>query len=213
MKAEIEERFRTNLARVEHFVATYTAVRDDMIAAGLRDGARGRATVVETDFLRAAVVFLHAALEDFVRSLLAWKLPIASGAALDEIPVRLGSKKVDKLSLAQVAQHRGLTLDDVVRASVDAWLDDSSFNHPGQIEDDLQRVGVAPAVVAPFKAYLGPMIQRRHLIVHRADRNMASGRGHHGAMSIGRDEVSAWVTNVRSFGEAVLAAIGDEASP
>jgi hypothetical protein len=67
MKSEIEIRFKSNLERVDHLVALY-----DTATTG-----PGRRPVDKSDILRSAVVFLHATLEDFLRSLLEWKLPTA----------------------------------------------------------------------------------------------------------------------------------------
>ena len=63
MKPEIEHRFADNLTRVESLVAAY----DTQVAAR---GAAGRVAVPTADLLRAAVVFLHATLEDLLRSAL-----------------------------------------------------------------------------------------------------------------------------------------------
>ncbi len=60
MKEAVATRLQWNLDRVKHLVAVY----------GQLEQASGRPTVQQADILRAAVVFLHATLEDFLRGLL-----------------------------------------------------------------------------------------------------------------------------------------------
>ena len=78
MKTEIENRFNGNLERVGHLVEIY-----ETLTTG-----PGRRPVDTSDILRSAVVFLHAALEDFLRSLLEWKLPSAQASYLKDIPLK-----------------------------------------------------------------------------------------------------------------------------
>jgi hypothetical protein len=76
MRTEIESRFKANLARVRQLVQTYE---------GLVGGGAGRSSVANTDILRAAVVLLHATMEDLIRSVSEWKLPTAPAAAFHEM--------------------------------------------------------------------------------------------------------------------------------
>jgi hypothetical protein len=50
-------------------------------------------------------------------------------------------------------------------------------------------------------------MSRRHLIVHRADRNVTSGPGQHRAASISRKQVEKWIDVVERFGTAILACL------
>jgi hypothetical protein len=118
MKPEIESRFTENLDRVKHLVDVYQAA-----ASG-----PGRRNVGTTDVLRAAVVFLHATLEDLLRSLLEWKLPGAAAEHLRDIPLE-GKEARTKFTLDELAAHRGKTVDDLIARSVYASLEDSNFNH------------------------------------------------------------------------------------
>ena len=72
----ISDNFNENLARVENLVVTYESHPDTQ--------GRGRKSAELLDILRAAVVFLHAALEDALRSIARWKLPAAGSAVLDD---------------------------------------------------------------------------------------------------------------------------------
>ena len=64
--ALIRQRFGENLDRVRNLVSLYSS----SVGVG-----QGRRTVQDADILRAAVVLLHATLEDLLRSLAEWKLP------------------------------------------------------------------------------------------------------------------------------------------
>jgi hypothetical protein len=59
-------------------------------------------------------------------------------------------------------------------------------------------------VVEPYRDSLGPMMKRRHWIVHRADRNELTGLGHHRTKSIDKGTVNGWLDAIRAFGDAVL---------
>jgi hypothetical protein len=156
MKTEIENRFNGNLERVEHLVALY-----ETLTTG-----PGRRPVDTSDILRSAVVFLHATLEDFLRSLLEWKLPSAQA----------------------IADH----------------LERSNFNNPGDVSSVLESIGLMRSLLDPYRNKLGPMMKRRHWIVHRADRNNATGSGQHAALGLPKATVEAWSIAVKQFGTSVL---------
>lgn len=194
MKSEIESRFFGNLDRVKHLVDTYEAA-----ALG-----SGRRAVDTSDTLRAAVVFAHATLEDLLRSLLSWKLPLAAAVHLKDIPLN-GKKPRSSFTLDDLASFRGSSVDDLISRSVESYLDRSNFNDPGEVDSVLQRIGLATTVFDPYRDTLGPMMKRRHWIVHRADRNTATGRGHHRARTLQQTTVEAWSEALRNFGADVFA--------
>lgn len=83
-----------------------------------------------TDRLRAAVVFLHATMEDVLRSVLAWKWPMTDARAqLKDIGVLVGGEPQQKVTQADLIAHRGSSVDDVIRASIAAYLEKSNFNN------------------------------------------------------------------------------------
>jgi hypothetical protein len=101
---------------------------------------------------------------------------------------------------------RGKTVEEVIRESVESYLDRSNYNNCKEITGALEAVGVkvdAGVCDATFPRML-EMIERRHQIVHRADRNDAGGTGNHRVSSIGRDKVRDWISAVRTFSNAVL---------
>jgi hypothetical protein len=206
MKAEILSRFGDNLARVESLVAAYEAA---LSARGGGSRVSGRVAVTTTDLLRAAVVFLHATIEDLLRSALDWRLPLAAPEHLANVPL-VDCKKGGQepyCDLSDLARHRGKTVDLILQESVTAHLADSNFNHPGQIVNVLVALGLATSILDPYKNTLGPMMARRHWIVHRADRNEMPGQGQHVAKSLSLTTVNRWRDAVRDFGADFTAAL------
>lgn len=196
MKQEIEERFTENLERVTHLVDVYQSAVP----------GPGRQPVGTADVLRAAVVFLHATLEDLLRSVLMWKLPVARAEHLRDVPLE-GKKPRSTFTLDELTPYRGNTVDDLIARSVLASLEQSNFNNPAEVDRVLEKVGLARALLDPYRNKLGPMMARRHWIVHRADRNTASGRGHHAARPLQQAAVAGWQRAVEQFGRDVLAGL------
>lgn len=194
MKDEIMQRFESNLSRVRHLVTAYE---------GALPGTQGRPSVATTDILRAAVVFLHAALEDLLRALLEWKLPLAKAEQLDD--VQLLGEKLRKYTLADFAKHRGSTVDDVVARSVRFSLERSNFNSVQEVAAALVKANVDQKIVDPYASHLEAMMKRRHWIVHRADRNDARGLGQFPARSLHPATVKTWLASVESFAQSLLA--------
>lgn len=193
MKSEIENRFHGNLARVEHLVALY-----ETLTTG-----PGRRPVDTSDILRSAVVFLHATLEDFLRSLLEWKLPSAQASSLKDIPLT-GKKPRSSFTLDDLAHFRGSNVDDLISRSIADYLERSNFNNPGEVGTVLESIGLLRSLLDPYRDKLGPMMKRRHWIVHRADRNTATGSGQHATLGLQKATVEAWSIAVKQFGSSVL---------
>src|SRR5687767_6794416 len=126
----IVARFNDNANRVENLLALYEQAHGK---------GRGRKSVNATDILRAAVVLLHAALEELLRETARWRLPNAAGSALDGIPL-VGSK--EKFTLSELTSHRGKSVEDVIAESVFSYLDRSNYNSTKEIAGLLSLVGV-----------------------------------------------------------------------
>jgi len=197
MKQEIADRFALNIARVKNLVAIY---RNQL--AGPGQGRRGH---LETDVLRAATVLLHASLEDVLRSLAYWKLPVANAVVLEQIPLAGGSAL--KFNLGALAAHRGKSVDEVIKASTDASLERSNYNNTGEVASLLQSIAINTVPLAGYMATLDLAMQRRHRIVHRADANPNAGRGNHHVASIAPARLEHWTANTEQFVQAVLAQV------
>lgn len=197
MKQEISERFALNIARVRNLVSIY---RNQLSGSG-----KGRRGHQETDVLRAAVVLLHASMEDVLRSLAYWKLPSASPAVLEKIAMIGGSNT--KFHLGNLAAHRGKTVEQVIKESVDAYLERSNYNNCDEVTGLLGSIGLN---IAPLQSYLPALessMKRRHQIVHRADANPNIGRGRHKVTSISPKTLDDWIANLESFAQDVLSQV------
>jgi hypothetical protein len=191
---EIRDRFRGNLHRVRIMVEAYES------SAGK---GKGRRSVGQTDLLRAAVVLLHATLEDLLRSLCEWKMPGANPEAFAEVPL-VGTRGKTRFGLLELAAFRGNTVDNVITQSINEFLEKSSFNNPGAVKVALEKIGVNAHLVDRYAPILAAMMTRRHWIAHRADRNPRKGRGHHPAGSLAVAAVTRWVGGVERFGDDLL---------
>jgi hypothetical protein len=202
-KQAIEDNWKNNIARVRRLISAYDA---------LSGTGPGRASVADTDVLRAAVVFLHATVEDFLRSLEAFKLPSASGTAFNNMryyasPGQAAKDGKDKFTLVDLAANRGQSVDDVFRLAISRHLEMSNYNNVAEVRQALHRSGVNYTMPSDIAANLEALTKRRHWIAHRADKNPMSGSGHHRAQSIGKGTVEPWTTAVESFCSAVTALI------
>lgn len=197
--AEIERKFETNLARVENLVSLYSP-------------RRGRTKVHDSDILRASVVMLHASLEDFLRSLLVWKIEQFDEATLTAYGFPSGRKRgKEKITLGELSAHKGKTVDALIEEAVASYLVEySTFNDLGEVKKALIQCEVPSATLdAHDFGRLPEMISRRHDIVHKADRDEAArGRGNHKTKSIGKPTVEKYIQAVQNLKIVVADELG-----
>lgn len=197
MKQEITDRFALNIARVKNLVAIY---KGQLAGTG-----KGRRSHQKTDVLRAATVLLHASIEDVLRSLAYWKLPAAAVTVLDQIPFAGGT--ATKITLGTLSAQRGQSVDAVIKASVDAYLERSNYNNSIEVCSLLQSVGLNTAAIQTYLPKLEEAMKRRHQIVHRADANPNGGQGNHQVASLSPAKVNEWISNTEQFVHSVLAQV------
>lgn len=203
MREQIRQRFTDNATRVGNLLALYQ---------NLSGSGQGRRPVHATDILRSAVVLLHAALEDMLRSVGIWKLPSLGETALNDVAlVGLGETgRAEKFLLGKLAAHRAKTVQVLIDESVVAAMNRISFNNTTDIAVHLERVGLEPQVFQGHFPTLASMIERRHHIVHQADRNDQPGHGQFRARSLGIQTVNAWAAATTGFVTEVLQQVPDE---
>lgn len=197
MIQSIRSNFTQNKARVDSLVALFEVHPD---AQG-----RGRAKARTLDILRASVVFLHAALEDVLRSIAEFRLPLASAEALNEIPFIGSGPNPKKVLLGELAPHRGKTIDALIHASVKEHLKQSNYNDTTQIAGLITQAGLPAPSFQKYFSSLQQMMERRHAIVHRADRKPVGGSGNHNITTIHQNTVKAWIKAVDDFVLKLLA--------
>lgn len=147
------------------------------------------------EVLRAAVVLLHASLEDFLRSIASDHLPRTDNEFIKGIPLA-GQPRSGKYTISDLLQHRGKSIDTVLHESIDQWLNRHSFNHTDDVRDILKQLGMPVDYFEATYEDLDKMISRRHQIVHHADRIHNSPDD---VAEITRDEVHQWMDNLDQF--------------
>jgi hypothetical protein len=164
-------------------------------------------TIHRHDLLRAAVVFLHATLEDFLRYIGATYLPMGTEECLDQIAL-VGTQdalRPEKFFLGKLAAHRGKTVDEVISQSVSASLDRMSFSDTGDISRLLKGSGIDLETVRDLFPKLSSLMSRRHQIVHRGDLIDAPAGGPRDATPIDALTVTGWLGTVEKFISCVVA--------
>lgn len=198
----IARNFDANVDRVRSLVGAF-----DQLAPG---GA-GSPSMVRVDVLRAAIVLLHASLEDVVRSASERLLPHSERRVLDDIGFPDGPEKTkQKFSLGDLHAFKGQTVDDVIQAAVSTSLQRSNYNSVAEIAGALERIGIKPQdVLEPHQATLEAFIKRRHLIVHRADKKptVQRGRGVRLTQHLSKTTAENWLSVVSDVGRRIIAAL------
>jgi len=184
-------RYSENLNRVNNLVCVYESHPDSK--------GKGRKAVQATDVLRASVVLLHATFEDMCRTIERELLPFASEDVVNEIPL-VGTARhgrPEKFFLGKLVSHRGRTVHEVIARSVEAHLDRVSYNSIEEFCVFLTRVDFCKTPFEPLFPQLASLMNRRHHIVHQADRSEQRGRGHQQAKSLSREAVRGWIACVQ----------------
>jgi len=198
-RARIEQTFRANITRVKSLLDVY-----DLVAT------RPNPTTEQTDVLRSGVVLLHASLEDLVRSSSEELLPLQDADVLNEIGFPDGSDRTKaKFTLGELHAYKGLTVDDLIRKAVATRLQRSNYNNVSELSAALQRIGVNVSALDPHQGTLESIMKRRHLIVHRADKNplIEPDQGIPTVQPLGRSTVDTWVAVVSNVGTKVISAL------
>jgi hypothetical protein len=170
-------------------------------------------TQMVPDILRAEVVLMHAYLEDFLRTVAAALLPESDESGLNSIPLAGVPGRSEKFALGKLVQHKGKSVDDVLRESVSEYLDRSTFNNKGEIVELLKKLGFDLSHNDDDLAAIQQMIQRRHQIVHRADRVKAPGTNNRVLQPIDRNEVLTWMKATERFMKSLYIPLLDKLIP
>jgi hypothetical protein len=162
---------------------------------------------VAQDVLRAAVVLVHATLEDFLRTIALQLVPSLDEKFLNQVPLAESSDsgRAEKFLLGKLTNFRGNTVNEVLEKSVRKYLARSNFNNVDEIaaflrsleiEIDVETKAVFPALQA--------LMERRHQIVHRGDRLESEQTALGPLCPITADQVIAWGQAVTTFNSRVI---------
>lgn len=195
MLEQITNVLNENLGRVENLISLYGPA------------TAGRRRVQDTDVLRGALVLLHAGMEDYLRSLMVWKVDTYSEEVLNAYGFPNGTKRPPtKITLGELSAFRGKSVDELISTAVKGHLEEyQSFNDLGEVKKALKQCGI-PAGTVDGKDFgrLPEMISRRHNIVHKADRNdVDGGQGNHRTKSLGKTTIEGYVDAVKALRDFV----------
>lgn len=180
--------YDNNLGRVRNLLKIYDTLKK-----------RGRSKVINSDLLRVAVVLLHATLEDFLRTVMKELLP--EKGKLDKIPLYSEDyKNLPKFTLADLSKYRDLSVEDVITNSVHHYLNKQSYNNATEIMAAIRSVNISTnKKMQQYCSKIEVMVQRRHHIVHQADKQDKTGQGNFKVKSISYKNVSNWIDDVDKF--------------
>ncbi len=123
-----------------------------------------------SDILRAAIVLLHASLEDYLRAVAVAYLPFTSPEVLNDVPLAgQARERAEKFLLGSLAPFRGQTVDQIITLSISNYLERTTFNNCREIARLVESLRVDLSRVQTFFPELDALMVRRHQIVHRAD--------------------------------------------
>jgi hypothetical protein len=189
------EKFEENSDRVTNLV---------LLHATLKQNQQFCSDPSLDDILRASIVFTHASLEDFLRTLASELLPLANEEALNQIPLNglNASGRTEKFFLGNLARFRGKLVDDVIQESVFSSLQRSTYNSTNDIAQLLKSLGIDVSKINRSFPKIEELMQRRHLIVHRADKVKQTDLDEEEILEIDSSKVIDWL-------KAVLELIAD----
>lgn len=202
----ILNRFTTNLYRARMLISTYEVAKGKLNnIASVSD---------EADTLRAAVVMLHASMEDALRSIAVWKYPYLGADVLDQVPL-VGISEIGrptKFNLGALVEHRDMSVHDLIRKSVEGFANTFTIGSVSDICRLASQVGVSINEVKYDFPSVAEMIERRHQIVHHADiaPELDGGLPPKHARSIDVDMVERWISAAAGTTDRFIRAVPSE---
>lgn len=160
-EARSYSRFLTNLKRANRLYLVTTLGQVDSLEGFLRIG---------DDICRSSVVFLHAALEDYLRSVGNDRLPFAPKEVINEIPlVSFDAVHANKFLLGELLPYRDSIVSDVIGDSIKKHLLRRSFTSFDDVRSFIGKIQLETAAFEQYRTPVDQMMQRRHKIVHESD--------------------------------------------
>ena len=167
---------------------------------------KGRCSQTKDDILRAAVVFLHATLEDFLRYIGTKFISSSDDPnVLDKISLPGSPGRAEKFFLGKLATHRGKSVNQLIAESVEAHLNKRSFGNTDDISQLLESVGVPTNEVREYYQFLSELMSKRHDIVHTGDLKPTDKPGERDTKPIDPNKVKEWSQTIEHFTSAVAA--------
>lgn len=198
----IRGKFQKNLRRVRHLLEVFRALHPTL----------ERPSELHADVVRAAIIFLHATLEDLLRSSEELRFPQAPAAAFKRLQwvtqdVKGEDKTKEKIGLEEFAAFRGQSVDDVLMQAFQKHHERSNYNNQQDVVGALERMGLDTGPFEEFFPDLHAMMKRRHEIAHRADINRRLPRMTNRVIV---KVAERWLQVVESFGNRLLSTLQEK---
>jgi len=176
--------FDANFNRLQNLISMYHT---------LGGGNPGRSNASQLELLRATVVLTHSTLEDFLRSMEIWKIPLSESEMLKDIWLK-DSYRLTKFNFQDLYKFRTLKVETLLENSIIHTLNHRSYNQPEDITRAIKNCGlVVTNDIKKLFPELKLLMNRRHHIVHQADKNLKTGSGHHKYLSLNLKKVQIWI--------------------
>jgi RiboL-PSP-HEPN len=183
----IQDRYNFNIRRVNRLIDIFDELGDRIA------GSYG------VDLLRAAVVLLHAALEDVLRNMIEWKLPLDKKAMLARLRFPTTERK-EKCSLLELVElYPDKTVQEIQTLAFEHYLNHLNWNSRKDIEETLKMLKLGSPKDKQTLLTVDDLIQRRHLIVHQGDRDHFDNTSHGKIRDLDAYEVREWIDAVEKF--------------
>ena len=200
MKDSIQSNFYDNLQRARDLAQVYLDTQTLN---------KQSPSLYDDDILRAAVVFLHATLEDILRG--TFKLLIGSKGPLlwKKIPLYgyTDRNQPKGFTFENLESFKELKVQELFDKSVDEYLNYNNYNKIQDICTMFQDLDINNGQFKEIFPLLEKMIERRHNIVHRADRQGTLEELNFNLTPISYTELLTWINNLDKFGEKLLGSI------
>lgn len=146
------------------------------------------------DILRTSIVFTHATLEDFLRTLASQLLPFAESETLNQIPLAglSPSSRAEKFLLGNLVKFKGKSIEEVIQESINNSLQNSNFNNTTDIAQLLRSLNIDISKVNESFPEIDELMKRRHIIVHRADKAIDGNN----FLNVSPEQVKGWLMAV-----------------
>ena len=200
---DILDAFDSNMSRVQNLICLYNILIVERKKS--KEGSPGfiKKRVVQEDVLRVALILLHASMEEFFRSLLKLKLHNRGAAGIGKLLIK--NNNACKFSINEVYGLDDIKSKALVESKILHFLKElyRVGNH-GKVKDSLKSLGIKPTKVNQYEYNeLAEMIERRHNIVHNADKKDLDGEGQHNVKSLGLDTVKKYSDEVKKIRQFV----------
>jgi len=197
MKEIITRNFFSNIQRVRDLTQIHLQIEANPTQYSL---------VYAADVLRAAVMLLHATLEDLLRGLYRWKLPDRGAEQWSKIPLKglANGNHPKPFHFGNLKDYSEITVKDLLNQSLDEYLNYTNYNRIEDITTLLSEIEIDKEAIETYFPDLMQMMLRRHNIVHRADRERGQSESVSGILEINYSVVIGWLETVEKVGEKIL---------